>query len=188
VNIYEQEKTLAMKERRKESEMITKTLQFIGKVGGAELVIHDTRVIFVAGMAMLLIGAELFTGSLISLAAIFSIPALLIGLTVGALGPSIPNLAAALQAVRRGYDELAVSETIGSNIFTLLVTLGILAIAQPFTLDGGIANITAPALLMITLAFFIFTLQGTISRAAGFALVGLYIMTLVAEIFFRVGI
>jgi cation:H+ antiporter len=188
VNIYEQEKTLAMQERRKESEMIQKTLQFIGKVGGAEIVLHDSRLIFAAGMAMLLIGAELFTGSMISLSALLGIPELLIGLTLGALGPSIPNLAAALQAVKRGYDELAVSETIGSNIFTLLITLGILAMFQPFTIDMATASITAPALLIVTATFFVFALRGTISRSAGAVLVMLYLLAMGAEVMVRLGV
>jgi len=188
VNIYEQEKTLAMKERKKESDMITKALLFTGKLGGAEIVIHDSRVIFVAGVGMLIVGAELFTGSLISFAGIFGIPELFIGLTLGALGPSIPNLAAALQAVRRGYDELAISETVGSNIFTLLITLGILALIHPFTIDSTTTMVTAPALLIVTVTFFVFSMRGIISRAAGFTLVTLYLLTLCAEYYFRIGI
>lgn len=185
VNIYEQEKELAIAERRKESDRITRTLQFIGKFGGAEIIVHNPIWIFVGGIFMLLVGSELFTNSLISFASTFAIPELLIGLTIGALGPSIPNLAAALQAVKRDYDELAVSETIGSNIFTLLITLGIVAIVNPLTMDGATAIITAPALLIVTLVFFGFTLTGKISRRAGLVLFILYILTVVAEIYMR---
>jgi len=187
VNIYEQEKTLAMKERRKESDMITKTLQFTGKIGGAELVIHDSRVIFLAGIAMLLIGAQLFAGALITVVTSLGVPDMLIGLTLGALGPSIPTLAAALQAVRRGYDELAVSETIGSNIVTLLMTLGILAIVQPFSVDSITAGVTAPALLIVTVTFFVFTMKGTISKWAGAVLFGMYLFAMAMEILARFG-
>ncbi len=188
VNIYEQEKTLAMAERRKEAEMIQKTLQFTGKVGGAEIVIHDSRAIFVIGIAMLLVGTEFFTSSMISLSGFLGISGVLMGLTLGALGPSIPNLAAALQAVKRGYDELAISETIGSNIFTLLITLGILAIIEPFTIDLTTASITAPALLMVTGTFFVFSLRGTISRSSGLVLLTMYFLTMAAEIIFRTGL
>jgi cation:H+ antiporter len=187
VNLYEQEKALAIKEKKKESEMIAKTLQFVGKVGGAEIVIHDSRIIFITGVGMLIVGAELFTNSMISLASIFGVPDLLVGLTIGAIGPSIANLAAALQAVRRGYDELAVSETIGANIFTLLITLGAVAIANPFSIDSATAAITAPALFIVTVVFFIFAMSGTISRNAGIVLVGLYILSVAAEIVFRIG-
>ncbi|VVC02571.1 Sodium/calcium exchanger MaX1 [Candidatus Bilamarchaeum dharawalense] len=185
INIYEQEKELAITERRKESDRIARTLQFIGKVGGAEIVVHNPIWIFIGGMLMLLVGSELFTNVLIMLANNFAIPELLIGLTLGALGPSIPNLAAALQAVKREYDELAVSETIGSNIFTLMITLGIVAIANPLTIDNTTAIVTAPALLIVTLVFFGFVLTGRVSRRAGLVLFILYILTIVAEIMFR---
>lgn len=185
INIYEQEKNLALKERHRESEMISKTLQFTGKLGGAELVIHDSRVIFVAGAGMLVVGSQLFTDSLISIAALGGISELLLGITIGALGPSIPNLAAALQAVRKGYDELAVSETIGSNIFTLLLSLGMIAIVQPFVVDPVTAMITAPALLVVTAVFFVFTLRGTISRPAGTALLAMYLAAMALEIWAR---
>jgi cation:H+ antiporter len=187
VNIYEQEKSLALKERRKESDMISRTLQFTGKIGGAELVIHDSRVIFLVGIAMLLVGTEMFTSSLISIAALAGISEILLGLTIGALGPSIPNLASALQAVRKGYDELAVSETIGSNIFTLLLSLGIIAIIQPFTVDSITAAITAPALLVVTAIFFIFTMRGVIGKRAGIVLLASYFVAMALEILTRTG-
>jgi cation:H+ antiporter len=186
INIYEQEKILAVKEKKKELEMISKTLEFVGKVGLGNLVITDSRLIFIFGIVILLIGTEIFTNSMISVASFFSIPGILIGLTIGALGPSIPNLAAALQAVRKGYDELAISQTIGSNIFTLLITLGILAIVQPITLDSASATITIPAMLTITGVFFLFALTGKISRFAGAVLVVIYLITIAGEIIFRI--
>ncbi|MDD5340790.1 MAG: hypothetical protein PHV13_06150, partial [Candidatus ainarchaeum sp.] len=97
------------------------------------------------------------------------------------------NLAAAVQAVRKGYDELAVSETIGSNILTLLMTLGIIAIVQPFTVDNITTMITAPALLIVTATFFIFTMKGTISRPAGAVLLLMYLVAMALEILARTG-
>jgi len=136
---------------------------------------------------MLLVGAELFTAGLISIAGQAGISEMLIGITIGALGLSLPTLAAAVQAVRKGYAELAVSETIGSNIVTLLMTLGVMAIVQPFSVDSITAGITAPALLVVTVTFFIFTMRGTISRRAGIVLVGMYVVAMVLEILARTG-
>ena len=181
VNVYEQEKTLAHNEKKHESEMITKTLTFIGKTGGAEIIVKDSRVIFIGGAAMLVAGSVLFTNSLISLSSILNMPELLIGLTLGAIGPSIPNLVAAIQAVRKNYVELAISETIGSNIFTLLITLGIIAIVHPFSIDPITAVITTPSMVLISLSFFILAMRGTISRIGGAALLTIYIFTLILE-------
>jgi len=186
INVYEQEKTMAMSERRKEADMITKTLIFVGKTGGGQITFKNTKVIFAIGFVMLVIGALLFTESLISFARILTVPELLIGLTIGALGPSIPNLAAALQAVKKGYVELAVSETIGSNIFTLLITLGIMAIFSTIHIDLLTAMVTAPAMVVVTVLFFIFTMRGTIKREDGALLLLIYIMAMALEIWVRV--
>ncbi len=187
INIYEQEKALAAKERKYESEMISKTLQFFGKIQGIEVTITNSWLMFLIGIVMLLLGAEFFTESLISIATIAGIPGILIGLTVGALGPSIANMAAAIQSVKRGYVELAVSETIGSNIFTLLITLGTLAIVQPFSIDAITANVTGPALLIITLTFFIMAFRGRVSRRSGILLVIMYLIAMIVEIKARIG-
>jgi cation:H+ antiporter len=185
VNVYEQEKTLAQGERKRESDMIVKTLSFIGKTNGFGITIKDSRLIFIVGMAMLLLGAQFFTDSLISLAKLLQMPEVLIGLTLGAFGASIPNFAVALQAVRKNYVELAVSETIGSNIFTLLITLGIIAIVQPFSIDPVTAVVTTPAMVIVTMAFFVFAMKGTISRFDGAMLLAIYFITLAMEFFIR---
>ncbi len=182
VNVYEQEKQLAKRERQQEEKMVEKTLELVGKIGIGGIVIKDVRLVFVLGAALLLVGAMIFTDALIGLAEIFAIPGIVIGVTIGAIGPSIPNLAAALHAVKRKYDELAVSETIGANTFTLLVTIGVIAVVSPFTIDPEISAITVPALLIITGMFFIFILSGTISRMAGFVLLFSYIATLILEL------
>jgi cation:H+ antiporter len=185
INVYEQEKTLAHRERKRESEMIAKTLFFIGKTDGAEIVIKDSKIIFMVGAAMLLLGSAFFTESLISIAKLLSMPELLIGLTLGALGPSIPNLAAAVQAVRKNYVELAISETIGSNIFTLLITLGMIATVHPFSLDPVTAVVTTPAMVIITVTFFFLAMRGTITNVGGAALIAIYLLSMILEFLIR---
>lgn len=185
INVHEQEKMLAVNERKKEAKGIIKTLESIGELGFVHITIKDAKWIFLSGAALLLIGTELFTNSLITLTAFFGVPEILMGLTIGALGPSIPNLAAALQAVRKGYDGLVVSEIIGSNIFTLLITIGILAIVKPFSIDASAVAITMPALFVITSVFFLMILRGTITRTAGFILFALYALAVAAEVFLR---
>lgn len=181
VNVYAQEKQLAIVEQKKEAKMITQSLELTGKLGVGRLRIRSGVVILLIGCGMLLAGSELFTSSLISFASIFGVPDLLVGLTLGALGPSIPNLAAALQAARRGYDELVVSETIGSNIFTLLVTVSAIALLKPIQIDEATATVTTPALIFITLLFSYFLMKGKLNRKAGLLLLATYAATLLAE-------
>jgi cation:H+ antiporter len=108
---------------------------------------------------------------------------MLIALTLGALCPSIPNLAVALQAIGKGkdYESLAVSETIGSNIFTLLVTVGVTAVLMPVQFDPVTVAVTAPALLLVSGLFFVFVLRGTIGKLEGLLLVLAYLATVIVE-------
>ncbi|MBI4053302.1 MAG: sodium:calcium antiporter [Candidatus Diapherotrites archaeon] len=185
INVVEQERALAKEQRERESEKIEKTLMFFGRLADGASSIKDPKLIFCAGILLLLAGAELFTSGLSGIAVAFALPKLLVGVTLGAIGPSLPNLAAAIQAVRKKYDDLAVSETIGSNIFTLLVTLGIISLIAPVSIDSETAFVTAPAILVVSLAFFAFSLRGRISRKAGLILLLLYLASVAAEFLVR---
>mgnify|MGYP001616125936 CR=1 FL=1 len=181
VNVYEQERQLAKHEQEKEVEDISKTLALFGKLGNP-LVIKSGYKIFFIGFGLLLAGSELFTRGLLGISQVLSIPDVLVGVTLGALGPSIPNLIVAIQASRKGFDDIVVSQSIGSNIFTLFVTLGVLATARTIILPQGFTLLTLPALLVVTVVAFGFLLKGRIGRAEGSVLVLLYLAALFLEI------
>ncbi len=180
VNVYAQEKQLALREREKEVESISKTLVAFGKLGNP-LVIKGGAMIFGLGGLALIAGSEFFTNGILGIASSLRISDSLIGITLGALGPSLPNLVVALSASRKGFDELAVSQSIGSNIFTLFVTLGLLSLLGPIVLTNAFQAITAPALVIVTVVAFIFLWRGKIGRPEGTILVLLYLAALVAE-------
>jgi len=180
VNVYAQEKQLANKEKKKEVEALSKTLTIFGKMHDFAVVKNGIH-IFIIGGILLLVGSELFTRGLIALGIALSISDTLVGVTLGALGPSLPNLVVAIQASRKGFDELAVSQSIGSNIFTLFVTLGVIAIVHPIVLPAKFGSITAPALILITVVTFVFLLRGKIGKREGLVLLGLYAISMIAE-------
>ena len=98
---------------------------------------------------------------------------------MGAFVPSIPNIAAAYKATRRGLTEVAVSETIGSNVFTLLVTTGIIALISPITINPRWITFDIPVVMWISFLLFIFMSSNRgISRKEGFILLFSYLMTL----------
>lgn len=137
---------------------------------------------FLLGLGLLLVGAQVFSIQLIDLAKKMEINELFIGLTLGALGPSIPNIMAAVQAARKGMGEIAVSETLGSNIFTLLVTLGILAMLSPISMTEEWLSFDLPATLFMSFLLFAFLLTGkTISRLEGGILLAAYLFILVLQ-------
>lgn len=184
INVYQQEKLLGKKEAKKEGKQLVHTLRFFGKLTGGVVKLHDGLWVFALGGLGLIVGAQLFTDGLIYMAETFQISDLVIGVTLGALGPSLPNLAAAIQATRRGLEELAVSETIGSNIFTLLVSIGTFAIIQPVELEASSRIITLPALLLITFLFMGFTIKGRVTKPEGALLLLVYVAAVAAELWY----
>lgn len=138
---------------------------------------------FALGLTVLLVGAQIFGAQLIGLAERFRINELVIGLTIGAIGPSVPNIVAAHNATKKGMGEIAVSETLGSNIFTMLVTLGISAMLAPVIISGEWIRFDLPALVIMSVLLFVFLLtkQG-ISRREGLVLLGGYLTIVVIQV------
>ena len=85
----------------------------------------------VLGLALLLGGGKLFVDGAVGLALRFGMSERLMGLTVVAVGTSLPELAASLVAALRGESEIAVGNVLGSNIFNVLLILGVTALAHP---------------------------------------------------------
>lgn len=83
------------------------------------------------GLGVLLAGGKVFVGGAVSLALRIGMSEHVVGLTVVAVGTSLPELAASLVATLRGHSEIAVGNVVGSNIFNLLLILGAAALARP---------------------------------------------------------
>ncbi|MFH1126001.1 MAG: sodium:calcium antiporter [Candidatus Altiarchaeota archaeon] len=184
INVYEQERSLTHEEKKVKTEKMAEALETYGEYA----VHHKPKfglTYFLGGVFLLIVGSEIFVTVLLEFSSFMKLPELLIGVTLGAIGPSIPNLAASLGAARKGVEELVISETIGSNIFTLLITIGVIAVLSPMALDDMTVMITAPALLLITFILLIFTLTGRIRRRDGLLLLLIYLGTMMAEFIFR---
>ena len=89
------------------------------------------------GLLLLIFSARLLTDSAVSLAQYFGVSDLLIGLTIVAIGTSLPELAASIAGVRKGEDDIAIGNVIGSNILGMFAVLAMPAIFAP----GNITNI-----------------------------------------------
>ena len=105
-----------------------------------------------AGLIGVLLGARLFIDGAIDLAAAFAVPEVLIGVTLVAIGTSLPELAAAVSAAAKKRPELAAGNIVGSNIFNLLGVLGAAALARPLDVPAQIAALDLWVLLAATLA------------------------------------
>lgn len=137
---------------------------------------------FVLGLGLLLYGTYLFSNLLIQIVELFSFDPTFIGMTLGAIVPSLPNIAASYKATKKGLTEIAVSETIGSNVFTLLVTIGIVSMISPISIQSTWLNFDIPVMLWMSLLLFIFMSTGRgISRSEGLVLFSSYIGVLLIQ-------
>ena len=97
-------------------------------------------IITFVGLALLVGGGNMFVGGAQGLAHTLGLSERLIGLTVVALGTSLPELAASLVAAARGYSSLAVGNVIGSNIFNIFMILGVVGLVGP--IQGNLDALT----------------------------------------------
>lgn len=149
----------------------------------AKFLVFNT-VVLIAGLALLVYGADWLVAGCVELAKLFGWSDLVIGLTVIAIGTSLPELAASLAAVARGKRDMAVGNVVGSNILNILCVLGFSSIAAP---DGVSVDIEAigfhiPILFGVTLLCVpVFISSMAITRAEGVGML-LYFVAYLAMI------
>ena len=121
----------------------------------------------IIGIILLFVGGELFIQGAISLSFILGIPQIVIGLTVVSLGTSSPELLVSLNSIFKGSDSLAASNVIGSNIFNVLVVLGISSLITPLKVKSRIVRRDVPLLIAISCAVWAMTSTGLLTWQAG---------------------
>lgn len=98
----------------------------------------------------------------------------LVGLTVVAVGTSLPELVTSTIAAKKGQNEIALGNVIGSNIFNSLFVLGIAATVNPLTTEGHVLLVDVLFMMAITVALFVFALSGKLNRKHGIVLLSCY--------------
>ncbi len=125
----------------------------------------------IIGIILLFAGGELFIKAAISLSLTLGIPHIVIGLTVVSLGTSSPELLVSLNSIFKGSDSLAVSNVIGSNIFNVLVVLGISSLIKPLKVKSRIVRRDVPLLIAISCAVWAMSSTGLLTWQAGIFLI-----------------
>ena len=127
--------------------------------------------IFVSGILILWAGAEIFVKGAASLSARTGIPALVVGLTVGALGTSMPEIAVSWMAAASGRTDIAIGNAIGSNMANIGLALGIGALVSPVHIERDVIKKDYWVMLFSALLLFVFSAGLYINRASGAVLV-----------------
>jgi cation:H+ antiporter len=128
-------------------------------------------VVFILGLGILYLGADWLIEGASELAKKLGIRSLIIGLTIVALGTSLPEFLLNLFAVAAEEDGLAIGNIVGSNIANIALILGISAMVMPLSVDGAVLKKEYPIMLAATGLFYLLVLDGVISRLDGAILV-----------------
>lgn len=123
-----------------------------------------------AGLCLLIFGAELMVRAAVRLAARLHVRPLIIGLTIVALGSSAPQMAVSLQAALAHNPDIAVGSVVGSSIFNILVTLGLSALIIPLRVSRQLVRLDIPLMIGASLLVFLLAWNKEIGRFDGILL------------------
>jgi len=128
------------------------------------------------GLALLTLGGRLSEWGAVALADRMGLEQELIGLTIVAVATSLPELATSLSAIRRGETDIAVGNVVGSNVFNLLLVMGVTAQIHdvPLPAGGGLA-VLLMCLLSVLLMPMSVTVNRTVSRIEGGVLLAIFV-------------
>ncbi|MBN2410091.1 calcium/sodium antiporter [candidate division KSB1 bacterium] len=120
--------------------------------------------IFLAGLILLVGGADLFVRGSAGLARLMRISSLIIGLTIVAFGTSAPELTVSLRASLAGQSGLSIGNIVGSNIFNVLFILGISALVSPLFVTNQLIRLDVPVMIGVSVLLLLFSLNYIIGR------------------------
>lgn len=133
----------------------------------------------IVGLVLLITSSQLLVWGAVKAASFLGVSDLIIGLTIVAVGTSLPELAASIMAARKGESDLAVGNIIGSNLFNTLAVVGIAGSITPIQVGNEIFSRDMLMMTILTFSLFIFGYgvkkQGTINRFKGLLLLAGYV-------------
>ena len=129
------------------------------------------------GLGGLVIGGNLTVRGAVGLARAFGISELIIGLTIVALGTSLPELFTSVIAVVKKEDDISIGNIIGSNLFNTAFVLGIIPMIYSLKIDTSVIKFENPFMMVVTILLFVFLFIGKkLSRIEGVFLLILYVL------------
>lgn len=134
----------------------------------------------VAGLVLLVVSSRVLVWGAVTIAQDLGVSDLVIGLTIVAIGTSLPELASSIVAARKGEDDIALGNIIGSNLFNTLAVVGLAGVIHPMSIPLEIVNRDWPLMALLTISLFALGYarngeQGRINRLEGGALLAVYI-------------
>ncbi len=149
MNLLLVERSSNKKEVEETMEEVMIQLQLMGNLFGKKVEIRAGPHWLIFGVMWTVMGAEFVVRSIMRMTSDFDLDPWLVGITIAALGTTLPDIAASYHAARRGFGDLALGEGIGANIVTVLLTLGLMGIMKP--MDFDISNVL-PLIIVLNLS------------------------------------
>ncbi len=142
--------------------------------------------LLIVGLVALVGGGKLFVTGAVQIALVLGMSERLVGLTIVAIGTSLPELAASLVAALRGHSELAVGNVVGSNIFNILLILGVTGLIHPIAGSIDAMKFDLSVLVAVTLVCVLFMRRRrVITRPEGVVLLACYFGFIAAAVMLR---
>ena len=135
----------------------------------------------ILGIIGLVYGGNLIVDNAVVIAAGFGVSETIIGLTIVAVGTSLPEIATVVVATYRGHPEVAIGNVLGSNVFNVFAVMGASALAGPIMIDNTLKVFDFWVMLVASFVLLIFVLRRQpIGRKAGLAFTAAYILYILA--------
>lgn len=153
-----------------------------------EISYKKSILLLIVGLVILVLSAKLMVWGAVDIAKFFGVSDMIIGLTIVAIGTSLPELAAAITAAKKGEADLMIGNLLGSNLFNLLAVLAMPALLAPSLISKDTLTIDYPIMLILTLAMLIVALpikgKSVIGRKIGILFILSFVAYLVS-LYFR---
>lgn len=142
----------------------------------SEISFSKTILVSIIGIVGIVVGGDIVVKSATSIATSFGMSANLVGLTIVAVGTSLPEFVTSIVAIKKGETEIAIGNVIGSNVFNILLVLGLSALINPISMSM-FAFIDIIFMALITLLLYLFMKKNnSLVKIQGIILVVLYIV------------
>ena len=128
----------------------------------------------VLGLACIVLSGQLAVNGATGIARMFGLSETLIGLTIVAIGTSLPELVTSIVAARKGQNEIAMGNVIGSNLFNILLILGVSAVITPIPVQAT-SIIDCLFLITISVVFYLPARKGKLGRLPGAVMAAMYV-------------
>ncbi|MCW8859369.1 MAG: calcium/sodium antiporter [Deltaproteobacteria bacterium] len=134
----------------------------------------------VFGLLLLIASSRMLVWGAVDIARVFGVSDLIIGLTIVAVGTSLPELASSIIATRKGEHDIALGNVLGSNLFNTLAVVGIAGVIQPMPVAPEVFSRDIFTMALLTIALFVICYgfkgrPGRVNRIEGLLLIGAYI-------------